>query len=141
MLTYEQAAELIGSMIYKPGWTFTTEPWNRFENTLLLHIGLQIPNFNAEFAPDYAGPLMTVDRKFPLCYGLCDDPDTLLYQITEAIMAIEAHELREAMRVPDGRGNWHAPFHPHNLATMQAWAARSGEPVLADLAFDAWGPI
>ncbi len=135
-MTVERATTLIESMAYKPGWRFTVEDFtHRFQDTVLVKVIMPARNWNAAEAPDYPTEVDS-PAAFHLPVGDCDCDEAVLYRLAELLLRFESHEMREALRVPDGLGNWHAPFHPHRLDAMHAWAARTGAADIAgDLTF------
>jgi hypothetical protein len=135
-ITAEHAVAVINSMIYKPGWTFEPEVSDRFENTVQVRITYPARNYNRDQAPEYPQEI-NPSAVFMLPVSPCDCDESLIFEVIKLIMRIEDHEAREALRVPTPAGDFHAPFHPHNYATMCAWSARSGNPIARDLMFGA----
>lgn len=135
-MTPTHAVELINSLVYKPGWTFETTVSDRFEDTVELRVTYPARNYNRDQAPEYPQEIRP-SAVFMLMLGQCDCDEALFHEIIKILMRIEDHEAREALRVPTLDGGFHAPFHPHNYATMCAWSARSGNPIARDLMFGA----
>jgi hypothetical protein len=116
----DSAIALINTLIYKPGWTFEAEDHtNRFEGSIKVKITYPAKDSVIANAPDYTKDIPGGARAaFPLVVRDCDDVD-LYYQIAKVIMEIEAHEMREFLRVNPTK--W-APFHPHQIDGMKRWA-------------------
>lgn len=128
------ATRTIESMIYKPGWTFQVcDHTGRFQNTITLRVSFPAPDFDIAHAPDYAH-LVRPSAAFPIQLDPCWTEDDLLFEVIGILTRIENHEMREALRVRR-RGEWYAPFHPHNRCSMREWSRRTGIPVEADLLY------
>jgi hypothetical protein len=135
------AKRIIETLTYKPSYRFEVIDFNaRIEGAIAVRVTFTAPNYSAKFAPDYPEQV-TPNPTFPLLILDCDCPDELLYRlITEVLIPLEEHEIREALRAHRG-GEWHAPFHPHNHDAMHAWAARRGTPIERDVHFGALGQL
>lgn len=131
------AVDLINNhLIYKPGWVFTAEDWEkRFQGTVKVRCTYPARNSNSEWAPDFAQRIRPyADVLVPV--GTADTVTTLFHRlITLVIMVIEEHEAREFLMYKDSLGSYFPLLHPHITATMQAWGRESlawqGLPVTA----------
>lgn len=106
--------------IFMPGWTITAFNYtHRFEDSVLVHVEIIGPNWNAEYAPLYEvqaeGYYLGV---IPHVGALT--PEQLERALFEHCMRAFVHEAREAFRVKRGE-KWVAPFHPHTVEGMQRW--------------------
>lgn len=122
----DTAAALINSMVYKPEWTISAEVFTkRYESAVKVNVVYTARNSDKEKAPEYAEWIDGGARaSFVLMVGE-DDPLSLLRKlITDVIMVVELHEAREFLRYPT---SLNAPFHPHNLDTMEAWGDVKGD--------------
>lgn len=116
----ESAITLIGNIVYKPGWRFeATDHTHRFENAISVRVTYPAHESNRDQAPD-GYPLENEPyATFPIMVGDMDDAE-LYRAITHVIQLIDAHEMREFLRV--GPTHW-APFHPHNADGIRRWHA------------------
>src|SRR5215469_1552333 len=131
----DTAIALIEQLVYKPGWVFTAaDNTRRFEGSIKLAIDYPAVDSNRDRAPlgypatepasrfiETTGeevaagtPTIRPDGKARASFTLlaCDfrDDVALWHAITEKIMLVEEHEMREFLRVCP---TYHAPFHPH----------------------------
>lgn len=112
------ALELIDTLIYKPGWTFSaTDHTNRYEGSIILRIDYPARNTDRDQAPDYPVEINTYAQE-PILVADCRDVVDLCRQVLRVIDAIDEHEARESLRVAPS--NW-APFHPHKVDGMKRW--------------------
>lgn len=126
------AIELVHSMEYKPGWTFTaTDHTARFEGTVKVRVEYPALNSNRDQAADGYPEAIATYAEFPLVVADCND-ESLYFKILESIIKIEAHEAREFLRVKPT--HW-APFHPHRIDGMRRWTEKTGDPMVGDLQF------
>jgi hypothetical protein len=115
----ESALELINnSLVYKPGWKISaTDHTNRFEDTIVIKIEYPARNSNRDQADNGYSEEINTYATFPVIVADCDDL-SLMRNVLNKIIEIEAHEAREFLRVKPT--NW-APFHPHRVGGMRAW--------------------
>lgn len=131
------AIELIGQLVYKPGWQFQAEDHtSRYENSICLTI--RYPAVNSDRAeacqgfPNGIRPDGLARASF--CIMLGNDSDLQLYRkVSDCIMEIEYHEMREFLRV---KPTFWAPFHPHNLEGIERWAAATDQTFANALMYD-----
>lgn len=114
----ESACDLINGMIYKPEWKIEAEDFTkRFEDTIRVTITYPAIDTDKDKAKDGYQVLITTYARFPVIVGDCDT-DVLLYRrVIDAILEIDAHEAREALRT----SAFIAPFHPHRIDGMRNW--------------------
>lgn len=112
------AIELINSICYKPGWSFSAEDHtNRFQESLLVHVEYEARDSKQEDAPDFPNAFVA-RAKFVLMVGDLDLYGLYRALLDEVILPIEEHEAREFLRIPPTFG---APFHPHTTDGMKRW--------------------
>ena len=122
------AIELIGTVCYRPGWTFEASDYtNRFESAICVKVTYPAPETGRDnWALGYPEQIQA-RAAFPIQIHDCADAGALFRKVFDLIVEIEIHEAREIFRVkPTG---W-APFHPHQVDGMNRWGNPKG-----DLAF------
>lgn len=120
-ISVTEAVKLINSLVFMPEWKWGAVDYTRrFEGGILIHVVYEARNSNQDQAPEYAEWTPSGGRAdFVIQITDCLTPnDVVRKMIGEVIMPIFQHETREFLRYPD---TLEAPFHPHNLASMQAW--------------------
>jgi hypothetical protein len=135
-MNIESAIILIDQLIYKPGWKFeATDHTNRFEGSVKVRITYPAPNTNRDNAKNgYCEQIVTY-AEFPMIVQTIDDV-CLYRKIANAIIEIETHEMREALRILP---TYWAPFHPHQIDGMKRWDRTESfdpsEDIFPDLRF------
>lgn len=133
----ESAISLINALVYKPGYEFeASDHTKRFEGTVLVRINYSAPETGRESAANGYDKLITTYATFPVAVGDLHGPDSaarLYRRVLDAIMQVELHEAREALRVAPTL--W-APFHPHQLDGIQLYANTNGSTIPPELMRD-----
>lgn len=133
----ETAIKLIESLVYKPGYTFTaTDHTKRFEGTVKVRLDYAAPETGRENAAEGYPETIKTYAEFPIAVGDLNGPNAavcLYRRVADAIMLVEKHEMREALRVMPTL--W-APFHPHQLDGMRAWRETNSSRMAPELASD-----
>ncbi len=120
------AIELIENLVYFPGWEFEAEDHTkRFEGTVLLTVHYTAQETGRPNAAKGYPETIKTYAKFPLMVGDINSDLELYRRITQCLMRIYEHEMREALRV---KGTLWAPFHPHALDGMKSWHITNGQP-------------
>lgn len=117
------AVSLVNSATFKPGWSFRAAP------------GLVVGEIDVECT------IRTVDTSRPSRDGEYVVPKVLedefsvkaarltgmeiLFFLLKRAREMDVHEDREFLRIPDGRGGWVAPFHPHTDDGNYLWESIS----------------
>lgn len=128
----QEFIELVNSLHYKPGWSFTVtgDPWDMSSPlfdvpiiptaTVYLLITGTVQNSDKMFAPHYRQSANL--RTNVICNVLQFRNETeALRHILNALIDLEIHETREFLKVGE---TFKAPFHPH---TPEGNANYSGE--------------
>lgn len=123
----DTAIALIDQLVYKPGYTLTAEDHTkRFEGTVKVTLHYAAPETGRENAADGYQEIINTYAVFPIAVGDLTGPSAapcLYRRVLDAILEVEAHEAREALRVNPTL--W-APFHPHQLDGIDLWSSTSG---------------
>lgn len=118
----DTAIKLIEGLVYKPGYKFSAvDHTKRFEGTVKVHLQYDAPETGRENAAEGYPERITTFAEFPIAVGDLSGPDaaTGLYRrVLDAILLVEEHEAREALRVNPTL--W-SPFHPHTLDGIKLW--------------------
>lgn len=113
-------------VVYRPHWKFSAaDHTNRFEGAIKVRVDYRAPQTNRDAARDGYQEKIDTYATFPLLVADCPDPNTLLRRLLDSIIEIDIHEARELLRVPSL--DFEAPFHPHRVAGMQAWASTEAD--------------
>lgn len=130
------AVQLVKALKYKPGWTIDAESAeSRFEGTIWVRFTFDTYRSERHLAAlGYPEVVKDLRTRFRVIVADVDDDAELYGRVLDAIVRLETHEAREFLRVAPT--NW-APYHPHRVDGMKRWAKRTGEPIEADLTFDA----
>lgn len=132
----QSAIDLIGEMVYKPGWTFeASDHTDRFEHTVKVRVTYPATMSEREEAPRGYPTEITPHGEFAIQVDNCrDEADLFLKMLVEIIAPIDSHEAREFLRV---RPTFWAPYHPHTADGMRRWAERTGDQaaLMADMRF------
>jgi hypothetical protein len=112
------AIELIGEMVYFPGWEFAaTDHSRRFEGSIAVKV--TYPSVETNRVEAYAG-YSVVNKPyatFPIMvHGM--RAEDLYYALSIVLMKINEHEMREALRI---KPSYWAPFHPHHIDGIRRW--------------------
>jgi hypothetical protein len=124
-----RVVDIINGVIFRPEWTFTAEPNDRFENGVAVHVTYEARDWGSKHYPDawrngYTEMVPGGARaSFLLTCGSFTCPEDVYRALLGIVAKIDSHEAREALRTPDG----HAPFHPHNEASMALWGDVTGD--------------
>ena len=130
----DSAIALIDQVVYKPGYSFTaTDHSKRFEGTIKVHVAYSAVETGRANAADGYQEVITTYAEFPIMVGDVQDAICLYRRLIEAILLVEAHEAREALRVNPTL--W-APFHPHAIDGMKAWRRTADDATPAELMSD-----
>lgn len=120
----ETAIALIEQLVYKPGYHLSAvDHTKRFEGTVKVHLSYVAPETGRENAAKGYEEIIKTYAEFPIAVGDLSGPtaNVCLYRrVLDAILEVEAHEAREALRVQPTL--W-APFHPHQLDGIDVWNA------------------
>lgn len=116
-------------MTYKPGWQFSVEPYDRYDETVRLTIAFDAPDTSS--APLYNTGMFSQKQDFYLFVGKCEFPIDVYEMVWHCIDQFETHENREFFRVGDA---CEAPFHPHTSTGMYNWVQRHEFTTQRDLA-------
>lgn len=131
----QTAIQLVNEIQYFPGWTFTaTDHSRRFEGAILVRIDYTAQETGRENAERGYPETIQTYATFPVVVVDCDNL-ALFRKVANAIMRIQEHEMREALRI---RPSYWAPFHPHNMDGMRRWNATSGctdADIMGDIQF------
>jgi hypothetical protein len=120
----ESAVNLIGTIVYWPGWVFTAvDHTNRFEGSIKLRIDYPARETGRENARHGYPETITTYATFPIVVDKLDDVG-LWREVMRCICQIDQHEAREAFRI--GPTLW-APFHPHAVDGMERWGDPRGD--------------
>lgn len=134
----ESACELIGNVIYKPGWLIEPKVNLRFEHAIAVKVTYPATNSDRDQAakgyPNMVSP-MGPHATFTILVKDLDDVQ-LFAALAEILMTIEEHEMREFLRIAP---NYWSPFHPHHTNGIRRWAEVTGRDyksvLQADLTF------
>lgn len=122
-MTVQRMCELIHSMHYRPGWTFTaTDYTKRFEQGCQVTVTFPAPNTNRDLATVGYPVEITVEVNFVVRLCDCATEDDLWFQMLGIVASIDMHEAREFLRVGS---DYDAPFHPHRLEGMALFARKT----------------
>lgn len=117
------AVDLINGIQYLPGWKITAkDDTNRFEGSVTVRIdypAIETDRSNAKVGYEKK---ITTYAEFRMIVQECPDQESVLFKVLQKIMEIHEHEARETFRIGPGLD---APFHPHYIAGMRAWAHRA----------------
>lgn len=128
------ALRLIDNVVYKPGWKFTAEDHTkRFEGTIRVRVDYHAPETGRENAEQGYPEEIDTYAEFPIMVADITSDVCLYRRLLDAILRIEQHEAREALRVEP---TFWAPFHPHAVGGMKAWAASHNLAQPAELEAD-----
>lgn len=125
----QTAIKIAGSLGYKPGWTITANPDERFEAAICVKIGYPGPDFSRRYAPEYSEAARDQLATFVLMVGDLSF-DEFLRKIFDFLLACETHEAREAYRLAP---SWWAPFHPHKRDGINRWGDPKGDLLFSGL--------
>lgn len=122
-----ETAEMLASITYRPGWTFTAsavEPWECIIRTgelgdVVFTMECETVDTDRQYAMEGYPQTKTLDWSLPVDSAIFKDRDDLLRSVFEMLMSIELHESREFFRV--GTEDMQAPFHPHREEGNQRW--------------------
>ena len=118
----DTAISLIGQLVYKPGYALSAvDHTKRFEGTVKVHLAYRAPETGRENAAEGYQEVIETYAEFPIAVGDLTGPDAaiaLYRRVLDAILEVEAHEAREALRVQPSL--W-SPFHPHTLDGIKQW--------------------
>jgi hypothetical protein len=116
MLT-RSAVELVSGLIFRPGWTLTSEACGRFEECIIVRFDYPAPDYSREFAKD--GYCAKAEPHASFRIPVRDLDDIGLYRaLLDKVAIIDGHEAREALRV---RPTMWSPFNPHRLDGMERY--------------------
>lgn len=114
----QTAIELLGQVVYKPGWKFVVEDsTKRYENSVKVTIHYPAQETGREDAKHGYPVANKPYASFTFMVGNVSDVE-LYRKLAKAIMEIEEHEMREYLRISP---TFWAPFHPHQLDGMERW--------------------
>lgn len=124
-MTPREAAELIESVIFRPGWTFVATADGMPAG--LVQVLTRIETVDTSYPSpmgNYKVP-RAIRRDFTVQVSDSDTREDVLLKLLDEVHAIDVHEDREFLRVP-GRGNdhlhgWYAPLNPHHVPGILAW--------------------
>lgn len=120
----QSAIDLIGGLVYKPGWEFiATDHTKRFEDSVHVRVRYVALNSNRDQAILGYPTEITTYAEFAFPVGDCDEAAVLRHML-DCIIEIEIHEAREFLRLP---GSYEAPFHPHRVDGMKRWGCQRGD--------------
>lgn len=118
-ITPKEACDLVNSLLIKPGWKVTAQPWQqRHESSIRLHVEFEAQD--TSYPPDYPHH-MTVVGDYALMTGDCRDGYDVLRKVLGIILSIEEHEWREWLKLGEEH-DYRPPFHPHTDEGMIRWA-------------------
>lgn len=130
----ETALALVDQLVYKPGYKLSAvDHTSRFEGTIKVRLDYTAPNTDRENAARGYADIINTYAEFPIAVGDLFGPQAnicLYRRIIDAILVVEEHEAREALRVAPTL--W-SPFHPHHLTSMDAWQDTHGASQRAEL--------
>lgn len=118
----DRAIDLIHELIFKPNWELSARKFDR--DTVVLTAVFPAHNYNREEAPLGYPRAITIGVEQRLGVRDVSSPVELYRKVLDAIMRIDAHEDREALRV---KGSFDSPFHPHRLEGMLAYGDFLGD--------------
>lgn len=120
----DTAIALVASLVYKPGYALSaTDHSKRFEGTIKVRLDYTAPETGRANAAQGYPEVITTYAEFPIAVGDLHGPQAascLYRRVLDAILLVEEHEAREALRVQPTL--W-APFHPHQLDGIDLWTA------------------
>lgn len=133
----DTAIALIDQLVYKPGYTLTAEDHTkRFEGTVKVTLHYEAPETGRENAADGYPEIINTYAVFPIAVADLTGPSAaacLYRRVLDAILEVEAHEAREALRVQPTL--W-APFHPHQLDGIDLWSSTASSTQRPELLRD-----
>lgn len=116
-MTLQESIDLINSMQYRPGWTWTAEDYSkRFEATVKVMVMYGAYMTEEAYARE-GYPVYKEDIRASFCLSIreTDTEEVILRMLFDKLMEIEEHEAREFFR---RKSDMWAPFHPHKLESM-----------------------
>lgn len=125
----KNVADLINGVIFRPEWSFHAEENDRFENGVAVTVTYEARDWGSRTHPrawanGYAEMVPNgAHASFLMTCGSFTCPEDVYRALLGIVAKIDSHEAREALRTPDG----HAPFHPHNEASMALWGDVTGD--------------
>lgn len=123
------AVNIINGMLFRPTWQFSAVENDRFENGVAVTVTYEANDWGSKTNPDawrYGYDAMVPNgarASFMITTGSMTCPEDVYRAILGIVAKIDSHEAREALRTKDG----HAPFHPHNEASMALWGDVAGD--------------
>lgn len=131
-----EAIALLGddSWCTVPGWKAeVTDYTHRFSDSVVVRFVIaDAPDSGGMNAPEYASPSDAGGQASHIIHvGDITTGDELIGRVLDAMIDQFAHEAREYTRLNKG-GEWVAPYHPHQDATIMAWSERTGRDPVAD---------
>lgn len=130
-----EAAQVLRSIAYRPGWQFDAIAFEEMEpgqkaifrrvlgddvsSLVLFRYVFDTVDTNQEYAADGYQQPKTLEDSQPLDAADFKDADDLMFAVFNQLMRIELHESREYFRRKDQ--NYAAPFHPHRPEGEALW--------------------
>jgi hypothetical protein len=133
----DSAIALINQIVYKPGYTLeAVDHTKRFEGTVKVTLRYVAPETGRDNAAQGYPEIISTYAEFPVAVGDLTGPAAavcLYRRILDAILQVESHEAREALRVQPTL--W-SPFHPHTLDGIDQWNATASSTQRPELVAD-----
>ena len=119
----ETAIALIGTLVYKPGWTIeAVDHRHRHEDCIKIQVTYPAKRSERELASrGYPDDIDDGARaSFVVLVGDIQEDCELYRRLLDCILSIEEHEAREFLRI---KPSYWAPFHPHLIDGMKRWGS------------------